>query len=87
MGWSVLGDFLEKHEDESDSCALVRLCVWCLFGLMCLFPLLLWSLSFVRFFRVALIGKMLYRSPFLSPKSVHIVVQVRRKRWCMKAHK
>ena len=30
--------------------------------------------------RDALIGKMLYRSPFLSPKSVHIVVQVRKKR-------
>ena len=31
------------------------------------------------FFRVALIGKMLHRSPFLSPKSEHIVVPVRRK--------
>ena len=31
-------------------------------------------------FRVALIGKMLNRSPFLSPKSEHIVVQVRKKR-------
>ena len=69
-------DLLEKHEDlsdgEPDPCAQLRL--------MCLFPLLRWSLSFVMFFRVALIGKMLYRSLFLSPKSVHIVVQVRKKR-------
>ena len=43
-------------------------------------PLLLWSLSFVMFLPVALIGKMLYRSPLLSPESEHIVVQVRKKR-------
>ena len=38
-------------------------------------------------FRVALIGKMLNHSPFLSPKSEHIVLQVRKKRGGMKAHK
>ena len=31
-------------------------------------------------FRVALIGKMLNHSPFLSPKSEHIVLHVRKKR-------
>ena len=35
--------------------------------------------EFCDFFRVV-IGKMLDRSPFLSPKSVHIVVQIPRKR-------
>ena len=30
--------------------------------------------EFCEVFRVALIGKMLYRSPCLSPKSEHIVV-------------
>ena len=42
--------------------------------------LLLWSRSFVMVFRVALIGNMLNRSPCLSPKSVHIAVQLRKKR-------
>ena len=32
----------------------------------------------MSFFRIALIGKMLYRSPFPSSKSVHIIVQVRK---------
>ena len=49
------------------SLLLVRVCVWCLMWLMCLFPLLLWSLSFVRFFRVSPMVKMLC-SPFHSPK-------------------
>ena len=46
--------------------------------LMCLFLLLRWSPSFVMVCRGALIGKMLCRSPFLSTKSVHFVVQVRK---------
>ena len=45
-----------------------------------LVSLLLWSLSFVMFFRVALIGNLCNRSPFLSSKGVHIVVQPRSKR-------
>ena len=39
------------------------------------------------FFRVALTGKMLNRSPFLSPKSVPTLVQLRRKRSGLKDHK
>ena len=35
--------------------------------------------EFCQVFPVALIGKVLCRSPFLSPKSEHIVVQVRKK--------
>ena len=34
----------------------------------------------VTFLPVALIGNLWIRSPFLSPKSVHIFVQIRRKR-------
>ena len=37
--------------------------------------------------RVALIGNVWNRSPFLSPKSVHFVVQARKRRRGTKAHK
>ena len=48
---------------------------------MCLFPLRLWSPSYVcDGTLVALIWILWNRSPFLSPKSVHVVVQIRRKR-------
>ena len=44
---------------------------------MYLFPLLLWSLSFVMVSPVARIGILWNRSPFLSHKSVLILVQLR----------
>ena len=43
--------------------------------------------EFVKFPPVALIVNLWNHSPFLSPKSVHIVVQLRRKKCGMKAHK
>ena len=61
---------------EPDSCALVRV-------VLDLTDVLVFPSSVVRcvrFLRVALIRKLLCRSPFLSPKSVHIVVQIRGKR-------
>ena len=65
------------------TCLIVNLrlgcvCWWCLMLLMCLFHLLLWSLSFVMVSPVARIGKKLYRSPLLSPKNVLTLVLLRR---------
>ena len=75
-------DLLEKHKDlsdcELDSCAHVRV-VLVVIDVFVSLSLVVMT-EFCEVFRVALIGKMLYRSPFLSPKSVHIVVQIRRKR-------
>ena len=73
-------DLLGKHkvlsDCEADSCAHVRVVLDVTDVLVSLH---LWWLSFVRFFRVALIGNMLYRNRFLSSKSVHVVVEVRKR--------
>ena len=73
--------FLEESEDlsgrEPVSCELVRVVPDVIDVLV---SLRLWSLSCVMFLPVAMIGNLWNRSPFLSPKSAHIVVQTRRKR-------
>ena len=74
-------DLLEKHEDVSDfelgSCAHVLVVLDVLVSPSSVVI----ECCDVRFFRVALIGKMLYLLSFsLSPKSEHIVVPARKKR-------
>ena len=54
------------------SMVLVLMSVWCLMCLTCLFPLPLWSPSFVMVSLVARIRILWNRSPFLSPKSEQI---------------
>ena len=74
-------DPLEKLDDLSEcepvTCALVRV-VPDATDVLVSFSLL--SPSFVMFLPCALIGNLWSRSPFLSPKSVHFVAQVRKKR-------
>ena len=71
---------MEKPEDlsdgESDTLVEVRAVLDVIDVFVSLSSVVI---EFCHFFRVALIGKMLYRS-FFPPKSVHIVAQLRRKR-------
>ena len=74
-------DFLDNPEDLSDckpdSCAHVRVVPDVTDVLVSLSSVVT---ELCVFLLVALIGNLWNRSPFLSPKSVHIAVQIRRKR-------
>ena len=83
-----MGDLLQKAEDLSDHELDTRAQVHVVPDVtdVLVSPTFVVT-EFLMVFRVALIGKMLNHSPFLSPKSEHIVLHVRKKRGGMKAHK